>query len=93
MSKSQPRRRGGRRVKFLAALCAALLLPLSPARAQTAPEPRREQLLNGLRIILLSRPADPEVTLKLRIHSGAAFDLAGKEGLMSLLATAFFKRS
>jgi len=90
MSKSQTRRRGGRRLNLLAALCAVLLLQAFPARAQTAPEPRREQLLNGLRIVLLSRPADPEVTLKLRVHSGAAFDLAGKEGLMSLLAAAFF---
>lgn len=90
MSKSQPRRRGGRRAPVLAALCAALLLPTLTARAQTGPEPRREQLLNGLRIILLSRPGDSEVTLKLRVHSGAAFDLAGKEGLMTLLSGAFF---
>ncbi|HEX8353162.1 MAG TPA: hypothetical protein VF611_09700, partial [Pyrinomonadaceae bacterium] len=47
--------------------------------AQTA-EPRREQLLNGLRVLLVSRPADQNVLIKLRIHSGAAFDLAGKEG-------------
>src|SRR3712207_1439785 len=90
MSKSQPRRRANVLAALCAALCAALLLPTFTARAQTAPEPRREQLLNGLRIILLSRPGDSEVTLKLRVHSGAAFDLAGKEGLMSLLSGAFF---
>ena len=39
---------------------------------------------------MLSRPGDQNVMLKMRIHSGAAFDLAGKEGQMSLLAGAFF---
>jgi zinc protease len=58
--------------------------------APVLPEPRREQLLNGLKILLVPRPGDPEVTLKLRIHSGAAFDLAGKEGMMALLGDALF---
>src|SRR4051812_44791398 len=56
------------------------------ASAQTAPEPRREQLLNGLRILLWNRPGDAKVYIKLRLHSGAAFDLAGKSGLMALLS-------
>ena len=48
--------------------------------AQT-PEPQADQLLNGLRILLWSRPGDQTVVLKLRIHSGAAFDTAGKAGM------------
>jgi zinc protease len=60
------------------------------ATAQSTPEPRREQLLNGLRILLWSRPADQNVLIKLRVHSGAAFDLAGKEGLMATLTDAMF---
>ncbi|HEV3470013.1 MAG TPA: pitrilysin family protein [Pyrinomonadaceae bacterium] len=73
-------------------LALALLLALAPAAAsaQGAPEPRREQLLNGLRILALNRPGDPQLLLRLRIHSGAAFDLAGKEGLMALLGDALF---
>jgi zinc protease len=67
-------------------VCAVWVL----AAGQTAPEPRREQLLNGLRILLLNRPGDANVLLKLRVHSGAAFDLAGKEGLMALLGDAMF---
>ena len=47
-------------------------------------------LLNGLRILLWSRPADPNVLVRLRVHSGAAFDLAGKEGLMATLVDAMF---
>jgi zinc protease len=58
--------------------------------AQTAPAPRRDQLLNGLRILTVSRPGDPQLLLRLRLHSGAAFDLAGKEGLMALLGDALF---
>ncbi len=58
--------------------------------AQTMPEPRREQLLNGLRVLILNRPGDSQVYLKLRIHSGAAFDLAGKSGTMALLSDALF---
>lgn len=58
--------------------------------AQSVPEPRREQLLNGLNILLWERPGNPDVLLKLRIHSGAAFDLAGKAGTMALLGDALF---
>jgi zinc protease len=62
-----------------------------PARAQTGvPEPRREQLLNGLRVLLLQRPGDAKVLLRLRFHSGAAFDLANKEGTTALLSDALF---
>ncbi len=64
---------------------------LSPARAQAnLPEPNREQLLNGLTILFSPRPGDANVLLKLRIHSGAAFDLAGKAGTMALLGDALF---
>jgi zinc protease len=36
------------------------------------------------------RPGDQDVLLKLRIHSGAAFDLAGKDGSMALLGDILF---
>ncbi|MGH9900798.1 MAG: M16 family metallopeptidase [Pyrinomonadaceae bacterium] len=82
-----------RRIIFFAASMAALLSGLPPcarAAAQGTPEPRREQLLNGLKVLLLHRPGDPEVLLKLRIHSGAAFDLTGKDGMTALLGDALF---
>lgn len=70
----------------------ALVLNVSSPRlaAQTIPEPSRQELLNGLRILIWNRPADANVYLKLRIHSGAAFDLAGKSGTMALLSDALF---
>ncbi|MGH9944266.1 MAG: M16 family metallopeptidase, partial [Pyrinomonadaceae bacterium] len=55
-----------------------------------AQQPQREQLLNGLPILLWSRPGEQKVLLKLRINSGAAFDLANKEGMTLLLADALF---
>jgi zinc protease len=77
---------------FLAAMLLALVLNVSSPRlaAQTIPEPSRQELLNGLRILIWNRPADANVYLKLRIHSGAAFDLAGKSGTMALLSDALF---
>ncbi len=58
--------------------------------AQGTPIPRRDQLLNGLNILHWQRAGDPNVLLKLRIHSGAAFDLAGKAGTMALLGDSLF---
>jgi zinc protease len=58
--------------------------------AQPAPEPEREQLLNGLNILFWPRPGSPDVLVKMRIHSGAAFDLAGKAGEMALLGDILF---
>jgi zinc protease len=69
-------------------LSASLLAP--PALAQTAPQPEREQLLNGLRLLLWLKPGNPDVILKLRINSGAAFDLSGKSGQMALLGDMLF---
>jgi len=66
-------------------LCALSLFGQTPAQ-----QPEREQLLNGLRLVFLLKPGSPEVTLKLRINSGAAFDLSGKSGQMALLGDLLF---
>src|SRR5437879_10350763 len=73
----------------LSVLLGLVLLPLGTA-AQSVPEPSREQLLNGLKIFFWQRPGDENVVLKLRLNSGAAFDLAGKAGTMALLGDALF---
>ena len=74
--------------------CAAagviLLCALLPVHAQPATQPEREQLLNGLRLLFFLKPGSPEVVLKLRINSGAAFDLSGKSGQMALLGDLLF---
>lgn len=69
-------------------LCFLLVVPAAPA--QSTNEPQREQLLNGLRLLLWEKPGSSEVLLKLRINSGAAFDLSGKSGQMALLGDLLF---
>jgi len=58
--------------------------------AQAPMEPERNRLLNGLRVLIWPRAGDQDVVLKLRVHSGAAFDLAGKSGSMALLGDILF---
>lgn len=69
-------------------LCLLLVVPTSAA--QVSNEPQREQLLNGLRLLLWEKPGSSDVLLKLRINSGAAFDLSGKSGQMALLGDLLF---
>ena len=74
-------------LRLLATLLALVLLATN-VTAQTSPE--REQLLNGLPILFWEKPGSADVLVKLRIHSGAAFDLAGKSGEMALLGDLLF---
>ena len=62
----------------------------SAVPAQAPMEPERNRLLNGLRVLIWPRAGDQDVLLKLRVHSGAAFDLAGKAGSMALLGEILF---
>lgn len=79
-------------VRYLYVWALTLVVPLANGASLSAQsiQPEREKLLNGLSITFWPRPGDANVTLKLRIHSGAAFDLAGKAGTMSLLADTLF---
>jgi len=52
--------------------------------------PRDEKLLNGLKLLMWSDPSAQNVRVSVRIHSGAAFDPQGKEGLMRLLSDNIF---
>ncbi len=81
-----------KRLRRPARLLLSLLLAASPAFSQGPPlaEPQREQLLNGLRVLIWERPGSQDLTIKLRLHSGAAFDLAGRAGEMSLLGDLLF---
>lgn len=68
----------------------ALLFITNIGYSQAATSPEQEQLLNGLRVLIWPQPGSPKVILQLRIHSGAAFDQAGKAGQMALLSDLFF---
>ena len=71
-----------------AAIC--VLVTLQPINAQPTPVPETQELLNGLKILFWPQPGSPEVLVKLRIHSGSAFDLSGKAGEMALLGDILF---
>ncbi|HEX5885360.1 MAG TPA: insulinase family protein [Pyrinomonadaceae bacterium] len=75
---------------FAGNILLCLALAAQPLRAQIPPQPEREQLLNGLRLLLWMKPGSQDVILKLQINSGAAFDLAGKSGQMALLGDLLF---
>jgi len=74
----------------LCAFACVFLFSALPLSAQPAAQPDREQLLNGLRLLFFLKPGSPEVVVKLRINSGAAFDLSGKSGQMALLGDLLF---
>ena len=75
---------------FAGKILFCLLILASSICAQSATQPEREELLNGLHLLFWTQPGHPEVILKLRINSGAAFDLAGKSGQMALLGDLLF---
>jgi zinc protease len=71
-------------------LTLCLLCAAHYAAAQPPTEPQTQELLNGLKILFWPTPGSPEVLVKLRVHSGSAFDLAGKSGEMALLGDVLF---
>lgn len=76
-------------IRVIAVLLAvAVLAP--QALSQSGKQPAREQLLNGLKLLIWEQPGSPELIVKLRLNSGAAFDLAGKSGQMALLGDLLF---
>jgi len=75
------------------ATIACLFILTSQTFAQPTAIPQSQELLNGLKILLWPKPGSPEVVVKLRIHSGSAFDLAGKAGEMALLGDILFPNS
>ena len=70
--------------------CAFVLAAAVATFAQRPQAPRQEKLLNGMKLLIWNDTSAPNVSVKIRIHSGTAFDPQGKEGVMSLLAESFF---
>ncbi len=52
--------------------------------------PRQEKLLNGMNLLVWNDPNAAKVSVKLRIHSGSAFDPQNKEGTMAMLGDILF---
>lgn len=70
--------------------CAVILAAALTTFAQRPQTPKQEKLLNGLKLLVWNDPSAPNVSVKVRVHSGTSFDPQGKEGVMSLLAESFF---
>lgn len=67
-----------------------LLPSFSFAQNIDFPKPREEKLLNDLKELIWSKRDSNTVTVKLRIHSGSAFDPKDKMGVMALLGDILF---
>jgi hypothetical protein len=65
------------------------ILLAAAAFGQTG-QPKQEKLLNGLKILMWPDSNASNVNVRIRIHSGAAFDPQGKEGVMKMLAENVF---
>jgi len=52
--------------------------------------PRQEKLLNGLKVLMWNDPSTDKVTVKVRVHSGSAFDPQDREGVIKLLSDSIF---
>lgn len=76
---------------YLAAILLVILSVGNNVSAQPgSAQPKQEQLLNGLKLLMWSDPSAANVSVKIRIHSGTSFDPQGKEGVMRLLADNIF---
>src|SRR5262245_13101148 len=67
-----------------------LIVAAQHSAAQSVTTPQSQELLNGLKILFWPKPGSADLVVKLRIHSGSAFDLAGKAGEMALLGDILF---
>lgn len=80
-------------LKLVKTVAFSLILTLAASQArlaQTSSDPHKDSLLNGLRVLIWPRPTHQNVLVKLRIHSGSAFDVVNKSGQMSLLGDILF---
>lgn len=76
---------------FILKIAAVAVVFSSTSFSQTSPtQPRQEKLLNGLKVLLWPDASARSVDLRIRIHSGSAFDPLDKEGVMKLLAENIF---
>ena len=66
------------------------LINLVAGQSTRFSEPRQEKLLNGMKLLIWNQPNAEKATIKLRIHSGAAFDPKDKMGVMALLGDILF---
>lgn len=77
------------KIAVLAVVLLTATVSVFPQNPNIKP-PRQEKLLNGLKVLMWSEPTVQNVSVKIRFHSGSAFDPQDKEGLMQMLAENIF---
>lgn len=79
------------KIVFIGLILLILFALVAPAIfSQNLTAPRQERLLNGLKVLMWPDAKAESAAIRIRIHSGAAFDPQGKEGVMQLLADNIF---
>lgn len=79
------------KIVFIGIILLLLFSLVAPAIfSQALPAPKKENLLNGLKVLMWNDGKSDKVTVKIRVHAGSAFDPQGKEGVMQLLADNIF---
>ncbi len=78
------------RAFLILTLSVCLLANIVSAQNFDIQKPREETLLNELKLLIWSDPSSKTVTVKLRIHSGSAFDPKDKMGTVALLSDVIF---
>ncbi|MGE3466732.1 MAG: M16 family metallopeptidase [Pyrinomonadaceae bacterium] len=76
-------------VAFVVLLLFSLVAPAIFSQARL-PAPQKENLLNGLKVLMWPDAKSDKVSVRIRVHSGSAFDPQGREGVMYLLANNVF---
>ena len=74
---------------FVVLILLSLIVPAIFSQT-TLSAPKQEKLLNGLRVLMWPDAKASSAAIRIRIHTGSAFDPQGKEGLMQLLADNIF---
>ena len=78
---------------FLSLLTALAIMTTTmgpiPVIGQQVSTPFETRLLNGLKLVVFKTQQE-DVTVRLRIHVGSSFDMAGKEGTIKLLTEILF---
>jgi len=79
------------KIVFIGIIVLILLSLVAPVIfSQALPAPKQEKLLNGLKVLMWQDNKADKVWVKVRVHSGSAFDPQGKEGVMQMLADNLF---
>lgn len=71
-------------------LMLSVLLAAAVTAQTVTSQPKTDNLLNGLKVLMWPDRSADKIEIRIRVHSGAAFDPQGREGVMKLLTENLF---